>query len=184
MTRALPTRSLRHSGAIPETALCLEDASLGSSDASNHPGALPFLETSAPHKIILATDHPWSPPSVTPQQQIIPDLCRQFRTLIFLHVHNVKHLPAWAVMNIGGFLCMQSQQSTANNYDRYNKSTSADHLVTSIALVPSAHMYADQIKYKRTFSSREKGTPFSLTIKSPPLRLWQRISVNPVTSGL
>jgi len=33
---------------------------------------------------------------------------------------------------------MQSQQSSANNHDRYNKSTRADHAITKIASVPSA----------------------------------------------
>jgi len=36
----------------------------GSSDTLSHPGALLLIENLAPHKIALAIDHPWSPPSV------------------------------------------------------------------------------------------------------------------------
>jgi len=51
-------------------------------------------------------------------------------------------------MNKGEILCMQFQQSSANYYDRYNKSTRADHVVMRITPVSSAPMYAYQIKYK------------------------------------
>ena len=75
-----------------------------SSDTPSHPGVHHFPQTSAPDKITSATDHPWFSPSATLQQQIIHDLCRQFRSLIFPHVLNVRNPLAWTVMNRGGFL--------------------------------------------------------------------------------
>jgi len=57
---------------------------------------------------------------------------------------------------------MQSQQSSANNHDHYNKSTRVDHAITKIAPVLSTPMHADLIKSKWTFSSSEKNGPFSL----------------------
>ena len=97
----------------------------------------------------MARDHPWFLPTISQ-----PD----FRSLIFLHVHNVKRPPAWAVMDIGGFFCMYSQQSSTNNYGCYNNSIRADHAVTKIVVVPSAPMHQDLIKYKLSFSSNEKET--------------------------
>jgi len=44
--------------------------------------------------------------------------------------------------------------------------------IIRIAPIPSAPMHADEMKYKWTFSSNEKGTPFPFTRKSPALRLW------------
>jgi len=55
--------------------------------------------------------------------------------MIFLHIHNVKRPPTWVVMDRGGFLKMQSQQSITEYHDRYKKSTRADHGVTR------SHMY-------------------------------------------
>jgi len=70
-------------------------------------------------RLQLRTREPW--------QKIIPDLCLQLLSLIFLHVHNMERPPAWTVMDRGEFLCMQSQQSSTNYHSRYNKSTRADH---------------------------------------------------------
>jgi len=39
---------------------------------------------------------------------------------------------------------MQSQQSSANNHDRYNKLTRADHAVIRITPVPPATKHKDQ----------------------------------------
>ena len=137
MTRVLTTRSLRYSRAIPEAALLLEDASILAAPMLSASRSSPILETSASHKTTSATDHPWSSPSITLWQQIIFDLRFQLRSLIFLHVHNVKRPPVWAVMNRGGFLCKQSQQLRTNYYGRYNKSTRTDHAIMRIMLVPS-----------------------------------------------
>ena len=130
MTRVQSTRSLRHSGAIPEAALLLEDAFIPTALMLSailelpHFGDFSSAQDNHDNRSFLifafnyttAIDHPWSPPSVT-----------QFN---FLHIHNVKRPPVWTVMDRGGFLCVQSQQSNDNYHDHYNKSTRADHAVT------------------------------------------------------
>ena len=123
-----------------------------------HPGGFSFAQDNFDNRTSLisafsyisATYYSWSLPLVTSRQQIIPDLCLQLHQgrLIFLHVYNVKHPSAWAVMDRGGFLCMQSQQSSANYLGRYNKSTRANHAFTRITPVLFTLMHADQIKYK------------------------------------
>ena len=112
------------------------------------------------------TDHSWSSPLIT--KSGIP------------HVYNVKRLLAWAVIDKGEIFCMQSQQSSAENHEWYNKLTRADHAITRIThtICP---MHADQMKYKWIFSSSEEGRfIFSLTRKSPAVRLWHS-HVIPVT---
>ena len=120
----------------------------GISNALTYPRALLILKTSAPHKTTTTTDHLWSPPSITPQQQIIPDLRLQLYNLIFLFVHNVKLPSAWVVIDEGRFLCIQSQQSSVIYHGGYNKSILTDHAVMRITSVPFAHIHTDQIKYK------------------------------------
>jgi len=58
MTRVLATRSFRHSGAIPETALLLEDASITGAPTLSVIPEPPILGNSAQHKTTTATDHP------------------------------------------------------------------------------------------------------------------------------
>jgi len=146
MTHVLATRSLCQCGAIPDATLLSEDASISIAPMLSTIRTSSILESKSPHKITSAIDHSWFRPSITPRQRIILDLRLQLRNLIFLHVHNVKRPPVWVVMNRGRFFCMQYQQSSTNNHDRYNKSTHADHAVIRITSVPSAPMHTYLIK--------------------------------------
>ena len=122
------------------------------------------------------TDYPWSSPSVTPWQLIISNIRRQLRSLIILHVHNVKHTLAWAIMNRGRFLCIQFYQSSGNYYDHYNKSTSANHAVIEITFVSPTSMHVDQMEYIHTFSFNENEIIFP-NLRSQALNLTLRIPV-------
>ena len=68
--------------------------------------------------------------------------------MIFLHVHNVKRLPAWAVMDKGGILCMQFQQSSINYHDCYNKSTRAGYVSYEDHARTIRPYHTDLTKYK------------------------------------
>ena len=77
---------------------------------------------------------------------------------------------------------MQSQKSSANNHDRYNRPTCADHAVTRITPVLSASMHIDQNKYKWAFSFNEKGESFLVLFpkeKKPSSKILAFESCNP-----
>ena len=112
-----------------------------------------------------------------PRQQIIPDFRGLLRIQIFPHVHNVSHPSGWVVMNRGRFSCMQSQQSSACNCGRCNKSTCADRAVTKITHVQSAPMNTDQ-KHKYTSSNEREDIRILLLPAKPNTKTLTNNSCN------
>jgi len=72
-------------------------------------------------------------------------LCIRLGVTYYPPLGDLHHHGSYAQREI---LCMQSQQSSVNYRDGYNKLTCINHTVTRITPVPFALMREDQIKYK------------------------------------
>ena len=84
------------------------------------------------HSTIMATDRPWSTPTVM---------------LLNSPLRVCQRPPAWTVMDRGRFLFMQTQQSSAHHHGCYNRLARAYHVVARITSVSSAPMHVGHMEH-------------------------------------
>ena len=107
---------------------------------------------------------------------ISPSISADSYATNFPHVYNVWHHSARAIMDSWGFSCIQSQQVSTTDRDRYNKLTRANRAITNISPALSTTMPTTQSSISKPRLPTKNRTFQS----NPALRLWRISPVIPV----